>query len=337
MSERSESHQPSGWRIPKACQECRKRKIKCNGINPCKTCQLRNTPCVYRDVVRQRKKKHHDRHDASIVEDHVLQDATHSDHGGRQSSPVRPQSGGHRNQSASYTFNNSVSATHMASPSCQVQLYYGPTSHFTLMHEMYRGLVSNWAARPKEPQGEVEEAGAGLDMFSFRSIFFGTPAETCATSPISGASAASLMFLPYELARLFLQRFLSSLYALVPFQPKQSYEQQLDQLYSSSFNAGSDTCAHYILLMILATGALGTRHYRWGDLLFERVKAASSSLDDVVNLETVHTPITRPSKVDRIPLFFTWERRQEKPSLLGCIKSRPLKEKGIRKELKEGV
>lgn len=33
MSEASDKAQP-GWRIARACQECRKRKIKCNGLTP---------------------------------------------------------------------------------------------------------------------------------------------------------------------------------------------------------------------------------------------------------------------------------------------------------------
>lgn len=33
MGESSNSAK-AGWRIPKACQECRKRKIRCNGLNP---------------------------------------------------------------------------------------------------------------------------------------------------------------------------------------------------------------------------------------------------------------------------------------------------------------
>jgi hypothetical protein len=155
------------------------------------------------------------------------------------------------------------------------------------MHEIYRGLVSNQTNHPEEPQGEVEEAGAGLDMFSVRGIFFGTPAETHDPNKGINTTVAPVMFLPYELARIFMQRFLSTLYHLVPFWSKELYERQLEHLYLPSSGTGSDTCSNSILLMALAMGSLGTQHYRWGDILFERVKASCSSLDDVVNLETV--------------------------------------------------
>lgn len=168
------------------------------------------------------------------------------------------------------------------------------------MHEIYRGLVSNQTTHPEEPQGEVEEAGAGLDMFSVRGIFFGTPAETHDPNKGIGTTVSPVMFMPYELARVFLQRFLSTLYHLVPFWSKELYERQLETLYLPSSGTGSDTCTNSILLMALAMGSLGTQRYRWGDILFERVKASCPSWDDVVNLETVQLSLMM------ISIFCSW-------------------------------
>ncbi|PWY95909.1 C6 zinc finger domain protein [Aspergillus sclerotioniger CBS 115572] len=281
--------QPSGWRIPKACQECRKRKIKCNGVNPCKTCQLRHTPCIYREVIRQRKRKSQ-YPDTAVSEEFPSNGAPRDDPGIRQQSPSLMPPARRRNPSVSLTFNNSVSATHMASPSCKVQLYYGSTSHFALMHEIYRGLVSNQSAEAQEPQGEVEEAGAGLDMFSFRRIFFGTQAESHDTNKLVNGPDAPVLFLPYELANDFLRRFLATLYNLVPFWPKDAFHQQLDHLYRPTPDSRSDKWVQSLLLLGLAIGALGTEHHSWGDILYERVKASTSSLDDVVNLQTQGRP-----------------------------------------------
>ncbi|RAL00859.1 Zn(II)2Cys6 transcription factor [Aspergillus ibericus CBS 121593] len=279
--------QPSGWRIPKACQECRKRKIKCNGVTPCKTCQLRHTPCIYREVTRQRRKKNQ-YPEAAVSEGFHSNGGTPDDHGTRQQSPSLMPPARRRNPSVSLTFNNSVSATHMASPSCKVQLYYGSTSHFALMHEIYRGLVSNNpSTEAQKPQGEVEEAGAGLDMFSFRRIFFGTQAESHDSNKITNGPDAPVLFLPYELAKDFLRRFLATLYNLVPFWSKDAFYQQLDHMYRPTPDSRSDKWSQSLLLLGLAIGALGTEHHSWGDILYERVKASTSSLDDVVNLQTV--------------------------------------------------
>lgn len=166
-----------------------------------------------------------------------------------------------------------------------MQLYYGPTSHFALMQHIYRDLVSNPTAQSELPGG-VEEAGAGLDLFSFRRIFFGTP-DTQESAGPSGMAEVPVMFLPYDLAKLFLSRFLNTLYHMMPHRPKYFLEQCLELLYSPSPTGHLDALTQGRVLLALATGALGTEHYAWGDVLFERVKASLTSYDDVVNLHTI--------------------------------------------------
>ncbi|KGO74105.1 Transcription factor, fungi [Penicillium italicum] len=159
-----------------------------------------------------------------------------------------------------------------------MQLYYGPTSHFALMQHIYQDLVSNPTSRPK-PSGGVEEAGAGLDLFSFRRIFFGTP-DFHENNKSLGKGDMSMMFLPYDLAKLFMSRFLSNLYHLIPLRPKIYYEQCLDRLYNSSPADQLDAPTQAILLLAMASAALGTDHFAWGDVLFERVKASFTAFDD---------------------------------------------------------
>lgn len=287
MSETPSPTQSSGWRTSKACQECRKRKIKCDGVEPCKTCQLRHTPCIYREFVRQRRKKQKVRL-ADADTDDGAPEAIRPESSMHQQSPAPGLPHYHRAQTpGKYTFHNSVSATHMASPSCKVQLYYGPTAHFTLMQQIYRDLVSNQPSHSEEPQGEVEEAGAGLDLFSFRRIFFGTPSEALDLIRSSNVSGPSAMFLSYDLAQTFLQRFLSTLYSLMPVRPRAFFEQQLDQLYQPPVGVESDASYHALILLALAMGSMGTEHFSWGDVLFERAKASAAALDEVVNLQTV--------------------------------------------------
>lgn len=273
-----------GWRISKACQECRKRKIKCDGGNPCKTCRERSTSCVYRDVIRQRRKKQHESRDSqphwgSPEESDVA----------RPLSPETSQragSAGRRNQPVMYTFHNSVSATHMASPSCKVQLYYGPTSHFSLLQYIYRDLVSIPHVQPTEPSGEVEDADAGLDLFSFRRIFFGSLAET---QDARGTSAGEtpLIFLPRELAMLFLERYLATFYYMMPFWSKEVVRRDAENLYDPNLSSRMDPSVKSVILLAMACGAVGTEHYAWGDILFNRVKASLVALDDVVNIQMV--------------------------------------------------
>lgn len=153
------------------------------------------------------------------------------------------------------------------------------------MQHIYRDLISNPTAQP-EPSGGVEEAGAGLDLFSFRRIFFGTPDSHDGSKP-PGTGDLSMMFLPHALAKLFMSRYLSSLYHMMPNRPKAYYEQCLDRLYDTCSTNQLDTFTQAIVLLAMASAALGTDHFAWGDVLFERVKASMSMFDDVVNLQTI--------------------------------------------------
>jgi hypothetical protein len=157
------------------------------------------------------------------------------------------------------------------------------------MQHIYRDLVFTPTIHPA-PSGEVEEAGAGLDLFSFRRIFFGTP-DAHEIGKTAGPGNIPMMFLPYELAKLFLSRYLTHLYHLLPHRPKAYYEQCLEKLYNPSPTIQPDTLTQAIVLLGLATGSLGTEHYAWGDVLFDRVKASVVSYDDVVNLQTVQISI----------------------------------------------
>lgn len=273
MAKTESPSQPTKRRIPKACQECRKRKIKCDGEPPCKTCQLRNTPCLYRDVTRSRKRKHHNERES-------ISDALGPTGPSRPESLQPPVS---RPPDHPLGVNNSVSATHRASPSSKIQLYYGSTSHFALINEIYRDLT----AHPIRTlgQGRVEEAGAGLDMFSFRCIYFGIPLDST-VPPGPGTKDPQLMFLPYYLASEFLQGFLSSLHRLMPMWSEETFRRRLEQLYHTRVPRNADQ-SDGVLLMALAMGSCVTEHHAWGDILYERVKATCSPYDDNVTLQSV--------------------------------------------------
>ena len=154
------------------------------------------------------------------------------------------------------------------------------------MQHVYRDLVANPTSQPGAPSREVEQAGAGLDLFSLRRIFFGAP-DTHEGGKGSSSGDTSSMFLPYELAKFLLTRYLSTLYNLVPYRPKAYFEQCLDQLYNSLPALHPDTLSQSSLLIVLAIGSLGTEYYTWGEILFERAKALLTAFDDVVNLQTV--------------------------------------------------
>ncbi|KAJ5885511.1 hypothetical protein N7495_010021 [Penicillium taxi] len=240
-------------------------------------------------------------------------------------------------------FPASVSATHMASPSCPMQLYYGPTSHFALMQYIYRDLVSHPSTHPELPGG-VQEAGAVLDLFSFRRIFFGTP-DTNEKGKTSGSGDIQMMFLPYELAKLLMSRYLSSLYHMMPTRPKAYFENCLEQLYHQIHNDQPDSLTQAIILLNLATASLHTEYFAWGDVLYDRVKASLTPYDDVVNIQTIQisllmistsspvtvhyadlkdTPTSRLNRAVQTQPSYIWDRHVARLFLLGFIKKSPM-------------
>ena len=63
-SQNNMSDQPTAsFRISKACEECRRRKTRCNGLSPCSICRRYMTSCVYRQAKArpQRRRRLQDR------------------------------------------------------------------------------------------------------------------------------------------------------------------------------------------------------------------------------------------------------------------------------------
>ncbi|KAJ5776794.1 hypothetical protein N7520_000040 [Penicillium odoratum] len=321
----------TGSRIPKACQECRKRKIRCNGLAPCPSCQHRNTLCVYRDKPRHVKKKK-----------------------GIANLPPLEWRNPRTRRTQSIPFARSLlsqpqllmSATDTVSPSSQTQLYFGPTSHFALMQLVYRDVVSNSTIH-HGLSDESQEPSARLDSISIHRNLFGTP-DTHEASKTSGLGDLSSISLPYELANMYADYNLQSngpfltgrqvfvALSVDPLLPKAFFEQCLKQLYSPSPSIHSKLLDQSILLIALAIGSLGTEYFAWGDVLLERVKTSLIAFDDTFNLQIIqiltlmisHTNISCPSNADtallNTPTFKMSKGDQTAHScILGLLLGRP--------------
>ena len=58
----------------------------------------------------------------------------------------------------------------------------------------------------------------------------------------------------------------------------------------------------------MASASLGTDHFAWGDVLFERVKASLAAFDDVVNLQTIQISLLMISHYLLTLLYADWHR-----------------------------
>jgi hypothetical protein len=302
-------------RISKACQECRRRKKKCDGASTCRNCQLTSTTCNYRLTARNRKR-------AKGVDIEQQQQRSISNEGNRSPNTSSLTLGGQQQQQqqlplsksqaslessrhipqhssisnvqntifqsqddhpGTLFINRSISATHIASPSCVLQLYYGASSNFSFLQQIHQKICGS--ATNSRPGNDVEEAGPGLDFYGQRSLFFGTPNSSYQQNNLLGFS--SLTLLSEQLAESFLQDYLGTLYHLHPFQAPE----ELCHLVKSMFEKpqdekqGSERTA--TLMVVLAIGATMTNNTAWGEMLTEKAKNVMNAQSHVVNLQAV--------------------------------------------------
>ncbi|EEU44870.1 uncharacterized protein NECHADRAFT_96390 [Fusarium vanettenii 77-13-4] len=175
------------WRISKACQECRVKKIKCNGETPCQNCRLRSLGCVYREKARNRTRKVKPR--TAAYESIMSHDAMAA------SPSLEPSDEG-----------TNVPPTPVAEDAASV----APAASAFGSDRTIAGTSPNDPAS----RAGVEEAGPGLDLFSHRRLFFGDFADN--KRPASLAEDYSAMLINPETAHRLLERYLLTYYHGLP-------------------------------------------------------------------------------------------------------------------------
>ncbi|CAK7200544.1 hypothetical protein SEUCBS139899_003241 [Sporothrix eucalyptigena] len=344
----------SKLRISKACQECRLRKIRCDGGEPCQRCQFRDIPCEYRKKARNRMKKSDllgaagartsQQSHAGHRSDDGYNSHSHSQdnsprpprppyyasaalgrHSQRISSADTPTSSpGGRSNSLQ---NHSVAATHRASPGVFLQLYYGPSSNFSLLNSIYHRIEGRRLAEAREAKRrkraaaattngdgngneddneehdeeeeeddddatkDVEEIGPGLDLFNNRRLYFGDLADGSETSLAFGGNGTftdgASMFVDRALAERLLERYLHTFWLILPIWTRDTFRQRLAGFYEPSSLLASGDPNTIIVLLALALGASMLEEELTAQYLYHMAKRWASALDEMVNVQTV--------------------------------------------------
>ncbi|OAA64322.1 Zn(2)-C6 fungal-type DNA-binding domain protein [Niveomyces insectorum RCEF 264] len=360
---------PSKWRIAKACQECRLRKIRCNGADPCQRCEIRNLTCVYRTKARNRVRKsadgpvgasagpsgtagaagtaavapprstHHLQHRPRGVsslspaarrthvrhqsddsgDDHDANNGNNGNNGDNGKDSSAPAAGrGSRYQNG--VRNHGVAATHRASPSVSLQLYYGPSSGFSLLNSIYHHIEGTRpTAAPVATDGEgdadgdgdghshgdgdvdgctkeVQEFGPGLDLFNHRRVYFGDLVDVGGGGGGGGGgedghSATFLLFFDRALAERLLERYLATYWLLLPIWSPAAFRARLAGVYHNPAAVLTTTDPDsLIVLLALALGASLLDEELAAQYLYREVVKWVAALDDMVNIQTRARP-----------------------------------------------
>lgn len=262
-------------RISKACHECRARKIRCNGDQPCQHCTARGSHCAYRAKARTRLRR-----GAKPPGNVASPVANEIEHIGYKAAEPSPNDVNDVDRAIN---THSVAATHRASPSCLLQLYYGPSSMFSLMHSIYHQIEGT---RPNSPTRQgVEEIGPGLDLFSHRRLFFGDLADTQPSR--SRSDDYSGIFLEMDTARRFLERYLATYWFGLPVMPKDEHRHRLSNLLRPPALFDFDSAENIIIVLSMAIGAHMLGEDATSDFLYQKAKQGIAKLDEAVNVQMV--------------------------------------------------
>jgi hypothetical protein len=245
---------------------------------------VHNTECVYRHVIRNRTRV---KKACTPNESHRAVSKNSAD---LASVPSSASSSGHFRHEAIY---HSVSATHNTARSGSLQLFYGASSNFAFLQHLHQSLLTGDGPESATP-GEVQEGGAGLDLFNQRSIFFGTPVVSNSPDKADEGAGVELIkweTLPAELLELFLDTFFDTLYHLMCFFQEDEIRLSAHSIFDKERHHHIESGQRAVTFAVLANGAIVTEHMGFAEPLYKAARAAADGLDEVVNLHSVHFSI----------------------------------------------
>ncbi|TFB02890.1 Zinc finger protein grt1 [Trichoderma ghanense] len=273
--------------IGKACEACRARKTRCDGKEPCARCLNRSVSCVYRSRTRNRPRK-------SQTQTPVAAAAASSSGASNPDvetptpnpAPGAPDPRDRPRDDNSWGFHVHSVAAITTSPSSIIQLHYGPSSNFSMLHSIYRLITG--IQTPLTRREEVAQVGPGLDLFQNRQLFFGDLADGKATMISSDYSA---MFLDKELCGRALERYLCTFWHLLPILTKDDFRRRAELLYASPGLFSFDSPDVVVVMLAMAVGASVLEEEAMAQFLFQRASQGADKLSELVNIQAIHIPL----------------------------------------------
>ncbi|RFU81834.1 hypothetical protein TARUN_369 [Trichoderma arundinaceum] len=268
--------------IGKACEACRVRKTRCDGKEPCARCLNRSVSCIYRSRTRNRPRKSQTPATATVVSS----GASNSDETSGPISTAQESQVDKPKDDNSWGFHVHSVAAITTSPSSIIQLHYGPSSNFSMLHSIYRLITG--IQTPLTRREEVAQVGPGLDLFQNRQLFFGDLADGKSKTISNDYSA---MFLDKELCNRVLERYLSSYWHMLPILTKDDFRRRAELLYTSPGLFSFDAPDVVVVMLAMAIGASILEEEAMAQFLFQRASQGADKLDELVNIQAIHIPL----------------------------------------------
>jgi hypothetical protein len=258
-------------RTSKACEECRRRKAKCDGLIVCTPCMERGLSCCfYRDKTRNRRRKQANRQRASVepVE--------------REESQIKEASAKYRDLSFVPTpFPQVTKDAPSFASQRPYQVHYGASSNISLVNHLFQS--SNTRFGGDFPNCQVDDISGYLGKNSAETV------ETAMTQDNCQKSIFPVDELPLSLATDILERFLAVHQFLVPLQSPKALRDNLRVFYDPESRSALSNVRRRALLLVLAIGSLTTIHHRLANKLILEFNQSTVPSDD--NLTTISIEI----------------------------------------------
>lgn len=272
-------------KVPKACEPCRRRKIRCNGERPCPHCRSRPAECRYRLKPRVRARPSMPSNPPSVTSSNTAESRTEPGSERR----IEPQ------DAPSELYGTVVAAAQQAPHQSTdgSQLFYGPSSNFAFLQQLHRIILSS------QPGGLTSSCGGqhddqGLDLFLQRNVFFGVPSRlTQETHHLLTQNARLPEIAPKVLAEQFLESFKVSSLHLLPFLTDASLDALFASAYSEDAGTQLESQKAILLPLVLAIGALSTPETELAEALFMHAKWRSAMYEDAVTLPMIQISLLK--------------------------------------------
>ncbi|PYI00446.1 hypothetical protein BO78DRAFT_424478 [Aspergillus sclerotiicarbonarius CBS 121057] len=219
---------PPGARIPRACERCRSRKVRCDGQSPCAGCRPRSLACLYRPAARparQRKKQSHRDVSASASATSAARRILHD--------PIQFKR--HRELRAG------IGVSNVDTGSFQ---FYGPSSHFCFIQRMCQRIARSTNESLLTPSDAVPE---GVRKWNLERFMFCVSGACDVPGPHDA-------YISQELGTGLIESYFEIIHPQIPVLNHREIVEQWKSLWTppAQQNPGKQNA---ILFMVLAIGA----------------------------------------------------------------------------------
>jgi hypothetical protein len=170
----------------------------------------------------------------------------------------------------------SVRASQTTSATSVSELYYGPSSNFSLMQQLYRQLGHDGGRLPPQ-SGDVQDAGDGLDEVHYRNV--------CFHSQLPKLAQPDHSHLPMDHSR-YLDAYFETISVLFPVIEEEDLKNWLSQ-WQESDCMNLDPVRRAVLLAALAVGALFCNAKDEGEGLLQVAQKIADESRQIINTEVV--------------------------------------------------